>query len=138
MLVISIFSPDKFQINLNYITFLSTVLSCSLDIGWHMWQSCLLFFLLFCYCVNICRINYFHIFTCWHTLLACLTIFGASGGMISPTILLYRSTIDVLSQHKIAGDEVSFQPVLRIRSCIDLPIGLWPCLFRFVPCELWV
>ena len=82
---------------------------------------------------------------CWHTLMVCLLFFNTLGEMIIIAIFLYWPAISVISAHKVAGDEVSFSPISRIRSCIVslLNFGLASLNLLLVkdrsdkPCKPW-
>ena len=102
-----------FNINLNYILFLSIAFSHQLDIGWHTWISCFPFPLVFYFLVDLHLMTSFQIVPCCRTWLACLLFFSALVGKVSPAIFLYWSAIAVLSAHKVSGDEVSISPILR-------------------------
>ena len=99
---LSFYLLGRFQINLNYIFILSNELSCRLDICRHTRISWFPFFIFLC--IDLFLWRYHQIVPCWHTWLARLSFFNASGGMISPSIFSYRSAIDVLSAHEVAGN----------------------------------
>ena len=87
---------DQFQINLNYIIFLSTALYRQIDLGCHTWRSCFPFLPIFCFWVNLFLVTSYQIVSCWHTWLECLLFFKYLVGTISTTIFSYRSDIAVL------------------------------------------
>ena len=118
---------DLYKINLNWIISLSTSLFQHLYLSCHTWISCLRFFFVLCFWVDLRLVTSFQIVPCCRTWLACLLFFSALVGKVSPAIFLYWSAIYVLSSHKVAGDGVYVSPISQIRSHVVFLVEIRTC-----------